>query len=200
MIKINKKEPGFYSDYIAKIKPRTWFDVSKEIGNQSREYMLDNEQHNQCAYTGKNIRQDNSHIDHFTKQEFIKQGLAATTLFDWDNLLASCNSEFYGAKFKDKNITYDDYKNLINPVVDNPSDFFEYSFTGMIIPQNNNLKALKTIELFNLNDYELIKERKAIAMQVKSIYNQFDIDEIVEIIGKFEGFIRHIYKDLVEMN
>ena len=114
--------------------------------------------------------------------------------------MASCNSEFYGAKFKDKNITYDDYKNLINPVVDNPSDFFEYSFTGMIIPQNNNLKALKTIELFNLNDYELIKERKAIAMQVKSIYNQFDIDEIVEIIGKFEGFIRHIYKDLVEMN
>lgn len=125
MIKIRKKEPGFYSDFIAKTKLKTWFDLSREIGNQSKNYMLDFEQRNQCAYTGKNIRPDNSHIDHFAKQEFIKQGWIKISLFNWNNLLTSCNSEFYGAKFKDKHIIFDDYKNLIHPVVDNPCDFFE---------------------------------------------------------------------------
>ncbi len=59
---------------------------------------------------------------------------------------------------------------------------------------DNNRKGKASIELFNLNEYSLVVERKAEVLQVKSMYKQFSL---IEIIGKFESFIRVIYFELI---
>ncbi len=193
MKRIEKIEPVFYTKFIHKNKPKVWFDLSKEIGDKTRKYMLDFEQNNQCAYTEKLIISENSHIDHFKKQNFIRQGLFEINIFCWNNLLTSCNNEFYGAKYKDKIIKSTEYKNLINPVIENPNDYLEYSTTGERLSKNNNKKGQTTINLLNLNDYELVSQRKTVAIQVKSMYKEFAVNEIIEFIGKFESFIKGIY-------
>lgn len=84
---------------------------------------------------------------------------------------------------------------LINPVTENPNKFLKYSIAGKIIAINNNKKGQTTINLFNLNDKELVAQRKSVALQVKAMQNQLPLNEAITIIGKFESFVRQIYKD-----
>ncbi len=42
----------------------------------------------------------------------------------------------------------------------------------------------------------ITSERKTVAKQIKSMYDQFSLNEIVSIIGKFESFITTIYSHL----
>jgi len=191
MKKINKKEPGFFKQFLFRNKPELWEELSFEIGFNVRIYMLMEEQNFQCAYTEIRIEPEISHIDHFRKRS-----LFPNLTFQWDNLLTSCNHDFYGARFKDKNIKKAHYQNIINPVTENPQLYFNYSFTGEILIDENNEKAIITRDLFNLNDRSLVEQRKAIAEIIKSTYNQFTVDEPVDYIGKFESFIRAIYTDL----
>lgn len=118
------------------------------------------------------------------------------TVFTWSNLFTSCNYEFYGAKFKDKNIIPSDYKFLINPSKENSSKYFIYTWYGEIIIKDSDEKGLKTVKLFNLNDRALIEQRKIVAFQVKEMYEQFSLDELIEVIGKFESMICYLYNKL----
>ena len=78
-------------------------------------------------------------------------------------MLVSCNSENYGAKYKDKKVKdKKDYNFLINPTIENPSDYLTYSLTGEIQSIDNNEKGKHTIEYFNLNERSLIERRKSI--------------------------------------
>ena len=195
-----KKEPNFYSNFISKNKPKIWKTVSQEIGFECRIYMLSEEQNFQCAYTEISIEPENAHIDHFIKQSFIKSGLFSVSITEWNNLFTTCNYEYFGAKHKDKNIKKEDYNVIINPAKDNPNEYFDYTFTGEILPINDNQKARKTIELFNLNDNGLVEQRKTVAEFVKLMYNQFAVNELVNSINKFESFIRTLYKELTKNN
>ena len=61
---------------------------------------MENEQKGFCAYTEIKIQGSrNCHIDHFHTRN-----LFPTETFAYNNLLVSCNSEEYGAKYKDKQI------------------------------------------------------------------------------------------------
>jgi len=191
MKKINKKEPEFYKHYVSQNKPETWKQLSFDIGFDSRTYMLLEEQNFQCAYTEIRLEPEQSHIDHFKKKS-----LFPNLTFKWNNLLTSSNYDFYGARFKDKHIMKEHYQNIINPVIENPQQFFTYSFTGEINIDAQHEKAKLTIELFNLNDRSLIEQRKAVAEVVKSMFNQFTVEELIDCIGKFESFIRAIYSEL----
>ncbi len=195
MRKINKIELDFYKKLIRKNKPEKWKDVQKKT--DIRNYMLSDEQNYQCAYTEQRIDTETSHTDHYIKQSFILQGLfKPITIFNWENLFTSCNNEFYGAKYKDKHIKPSDYKKLINPVRENSSDYFKYTWFGEIIVKEANTKGINTVKLFNLNDSVLIEQRKVVAFQVKTMYNQFSLDELIVIIGKFESMIRYLHKQL----
>ncbi|WP_069471644.1 hypothetical protein [Candidatus Marithrix sp. Canyon 246] len=98
---------------------------------------------------------------------FRKQSLFPDMRFDWNNLLVSGNSEAYGAKCKDKKLKkQEDYQLLINPVIDNPKD------------------------------YLLLEQRKQVIHEVKEMYKQFTVEELIKYIGKFESLIRSIYSDL----
>lgn len=194
MKKINKKEPVFFSEFVDNKHPKVWDELSTEIKYNSRKYMLTEEQNYQCAYTETYITPDNSHIDHFKKRSLFQN-----LVLDWNNLLASCNSEYYGAKFKDKKIQKTDYKYLINPVKKDPHLHFKYSLTGEILFDKEDLQAQKTIFILNLNDLSLIGQRKEVANHVISMYKQLSVDEIISFIRKFESFIRFIYNDLTTL-
>lgn len=167
-------------------------ELSSEIRKNIRDYMLKKEQNFRCAYTETRIEPENSHIDHFKKQS-----LFSNLIFAWDNLLARCNSEGYGAKFKDKMVTRkEDYLYQVNPVVDNPSNHFSYAMTGEILIDDHDEKARITRDFLNLNAYSPVEQRKQVAFQIKSLYEQFTVDELVHIFGKFESFIRALCADL----
>lgn len=192
MKQIVKNEPQAYQDFIRQNLPSEWEEVSLAIGDELRRYLLMEEQHYQCAYTELRVEPENTHIDHFEKQSLFRN-----SKFDWNNLLASCNSEKYGAKYKDKKVRRrEDYQALINPVIDNPNDYFTYSLTGEILVDEDNPKAVITRDCFNLNDHALLEQRKQVVRNMRAMYRQFTVDELVEHIGKFESLIRAVYSDL----
>jgi uncharacterized protein (TIGR02646 family) len=191
MKKINKSEPAFYQDYISRNKPGKWKQLSFDIGFDMRTYMLMEEQNFQCAYTEIRLEPEQSHIDHFKKKS-----LYPNLTFHWNNLLTSSNYDFYGARFKDKHIKKAHYQNIMNPVIENPQQYFTYSFTGEILIDPKDEKAKLTVEIFNLNDRSLVEQRKAIAGVIKSMVHQFTVEELIDYIGKFESFIRALYSEL----
>ncbi len=68
--------------------------------------------------------------------------------------------------------------------------------TGDILVDESDKKGKITRDLFNLNDYALVEQRKVVATYVMVMYKQFSVGELVGFIGKFESFIRAIYADL----
>ncbi len=192
MKQISKQEPQLYQDFIRQNLPTKWNDVSLSIGYELRMHILMEEQNYQCAYTEIRIEPEDSHIDHFRKQS-----LFPNMRFDWNNLLVSGNSEVYGAKCKDKKLKKpEDYQFLINPVIDNPKDYFSYSLTGDILVDKDDPKAIVSIDYFNLNDYALLEQRKQVIREIQEMYKQFTVEELIKYIGKFESLIRSIYSDL----
>ena len=215
MKKVSKKEPAFFSDFIAKEKPNEWKElINKELGEDKglgekiREYILQNEQNHQCAYTEISIDSHklSSHIDHFKKQSLYND-----SIIDWNNLFVSTNNLDYGAKYKDSQISGKNigiYELLLNPAIDNPLDFFYYSTTGFISPKSNNdnsleyQKAKTTIEYFNLNHKALIEKRKSIYRLVDSYQNElkYDLEAIQSEINMLDSFIEAIYPTLNQNN
>ena len=194
MKRINKSTPDFYNDYLRKNSPKEWNTLSQDIGQQIRDYILDEEQNNQCAYTeialGSSTK--SSHIDHFKKRALFPKDT-----FKWENLVVSCNSEEYGAKHKDKEIKLTDYQNLINPTIENPSDFFHYSFTGKVEEKGQTdaerTKASTTIRLLALNNQSLRDRRATVINHVKNYALQLSLDEIKSAIGEFDSLVESIY-------
>lgn len=139
MRKINKGKPyAAFSEYIENKNPKEW----KEIGDlkyDMRVYMLFYEQDCLCGYSEIPIEPENteSHIDHFVKQEYD-----SNKIFDWNNLIVSTIDEDFGGKYKDNTykIKNSDYPHIFNPVIDDMSQFIEYSGNGEIVP----IKGLAT--------------------------------------------------------
>ncbi len=199
MKKINKSEPDFYKNSLKEFKPKKWGDVPNKF--DIRVYMLCEEQNFQCAYTEQRIEPENSHIDHYIKQSFILQGLfKPTTIFSWNNLFASCNDEYFGAKHKDKYIKHVEYQPLINPCNESYEKHFKYSWLGDVFTDTNDAKGNNTIRIFNLNDSALVEQRRIVAHQVKIMYKQFTLKELIGIIGKFESMICYLYQQLNKLH
>jgi uncharacterized protein (TIGR02646 family) len=196
MKKINKKQPDFYKAFLEKNTPRSWETLTREIGYDIRRHMLTEEQNFQCAYTETRLDPSSgqSHTDHFKKQNLFPD-----MIFEWDNLFTACNNEYYGAKFKDRNIKKADYQYLINPAKEDPQKHFSYSMTGEVLADHDDEKGKLTIDSFNLNDYALREQRKQVAYHIKAMHKDFSCEELVGLIGKFESFIKSIYADLKTM-
>jgi len=158
--------------------------------------MLREEQNFQCAYTEIHLDPEDSHVDRFRKQSLFPK-----SVFEWNNLLTACNSEYYGAKFKDKNIRKKgDYQYLTDPVREEPQKYFSYSMTGEILADENNRKGQFTTDSFNLNDRALVEQRKTIVCSVKAMCKQFSLEEIIDTIGSFESFIKHEFRRFNGLN
>lgn len=156
----------------------TWEDFhhdAHEVFIAARDIILINEQNCYCGYT--EIRIDNEwdcHLDHYRKRS-----LFGALTFDWNNLIASCNDDEYGARYKDlhfrgpegRRLQNPDYDILLNPVADNVEDFIECNIFGILEPKKNisiqnRRKAQFTIDVFNLNYKALANRRKSLIAQI----------------------------------
>ena len=196
MKKIQKcAAPNKFIQFIKHKSPKKWEDLDPDVRIDLRKHILE-EQNGFCAYTELALKSGNCHIDHFLKRDLFPK-----ETFKYENLLVSCNNEEYGAKYKDKKVKdKKDYNFLINPTIENPSDYLTYSLTGEIPSIDNNEKGKHTIEYFNLNERSLIERRKSITKIISSISHSiknFTEEEVIEICGKeFETMTKQLYKDL----
>ncbi|MDR0962606.1 MAG: TIGR02646 family protein [Mediterranea sp.] len=190
MKQINKGEtPAFFSDFVKKNKPRDWEDIAP-IRPKLRQHILA-EQNGCCAYTEVRIVNDNCHIDHYRTRNLFSK-----LTFDYCNLMVATNAEGYGAKYKDKYIAKGDYDDLINPVEENPSDYLEFTYTGIVNAKNKCRKGEKTIELFNLNERNLVNRRIARILQINSFGKEFSVDEVIDFFkGEFASMITQLYNE-----
>lgn len=200
MFQIYKKEPLFFikakRKVVLPLVSGAWnSDEIRKIRPLLREHILLKEQNLLCAYCEKEIDDNpiNSNIDHFKTRNLFPQ-----KTLDYDNLFVSCNTRGRCSSYKDDNVKYQgQYDNIVNPVIENPDDFFDYLLTGEIVPKND--KAKFTIEIFYLKHTSLVEERLQIAEALKYSCNDLSLDEIYEIFGnEFFSFIKNVYPKLKE--
>ena len=203
MFKITKNEPDFFTKAKLKVTiPKvssSWSDKEIEtIRPKLREYILLEEQNLLCAYCEKEIDDNpsNSNIDHFK----LKAGhLFPEKTLDYNNLLVSCNTRGRCSDYKDKHILSKEvYSNIVNPITENPDDFFDYLITGRIVAIENNPKAEFTIDIFQLGknrDEPLSRQREELAKALN--FTNLSLDEVYDIFGnEFYSFIKVIYPKL----
>ena len=199
MFKIIKSEPIFFTKAKAKVEQAKNSSAwgSKEIDAirpQLREYILLEEQNLLCAYCEKVIDDNpkNSNIDHFR----LKAGhLFPEKTLDYSNLLVSCNTKGRCSDYKDKHIkSKNDYDNIVNPISENPDDFFDYLITGEIVAKNQ--KAEFSIDIFQLGkekDNPMCRQRRELSEALKYAPN-LTLDEVYALFGsEFQSFIKIIY-------
>lgn len=167
MKKINKISPfSDFEQFVFKNKPTLWEELPNEIRTNTRMYILCEEQDCLCGYSEIILEEDSfySHIDHYYKRNLFPQKTYA-----WNNLIVSTIDEDFGGKYKDDTyrIKANEYSQIFNPVVDDMSQYIEYSGNGEIIPIEGLSpdiinKVKKTIEVFNLNHTSLNNRRKTL--------------------------------------
>jgi uncharacterized protein (TIGR02646 family) len=170
MLKVNKgQEPDFLLEYKRKYSPREWADYSKDdIRNKIKENILLFEQDEYCPYCEKRIhKSDEGHIEHIKPRDTYPKEFQ-----NYNNLVVSCNEVNSCGKYKKNNYS----NNFINSVIDNPNDYFDYNIAnGEIVPKHINkdsieyARAIYTIEVLNLNSYEL-KNARANLIDILSVY------------------------------
>lgn len=148
---------------------------------------LKTEQENLSGYTEKPLK-SGVHVDHFRKQALFN---TPDMVFGWGNMIADEHNPNYGAGFKDKRVTREEYDKLINPVLEDPHHYLTYMDEGIIKPVDGltvqeREKAEKTIEIFNLK-HPLLKELRERAIKmVKEYKNQGLTEE--DILGALRDY------------
>ncbi|NJO91791.1 MAG: TIGR02646 family protein [Chloroflexia bacterium] len=184
MIQINKSPYPEFIEYVKKNKPQNWSELDLEVRTNARKYILEEEQHNQCAYTELPLKYENndSHIEHLKRKN---AAFFPRLEFEWSNLFVSCNSDDFGGKYKDekylKGKTKTENELIINPALENPSEYFELTEWGELdvkddLPDLKRKRAEVTRDAFNLNDPSLKKRRRETIQAVRD-YQSGGIDK-----------------------
>lgn len=193
MLKVNKEqEPDFLLEYKKKYSPSTWADYNKDnIRSKIKENILVLEQEEYCPYCEKRIYDNEGHIEHVKPRDLYPKEFQ-----NYYNLMISCDEKNSCGKYKGNK--YDE--NFINPIIDNPEDYFNYNIaSGEIVPKNsdensNGYKRAKyTIDTLNLNSYEL-KNARMNLVDMLSVYT----GENKEYIRYFLDS-RHDFKSLIKL-
>ena len=197
MRQIVKNEPSYFTSAKKMVKlPKVkdaWSDENiGKIRYRLREYMLLEEQNLLCAYCEKEIDDNpkNSNIDHFKTRNLFPE-----LTLEYSNLLVSCNVKERCSSFKDIHIrSREEYANIVNPILENPNDFFDYLTTGEIVAKNE--KGQFTIDIFQLNATSLIQCRFQVIKSLEHL--DLSLEEIYEIFSDYHSFIENIYPKVKE--
>ena len=193
MRKINKRTPipGFNGNNFNN-SCNNWSDFHedhKDIFEESRSVILTDEQNQLCGYTEIYINDlKDCHIDHYKKKSVFPE-----LTFEWNNLIVATKDSNLGANYKDNKsgIQKNNYGNIFNPVIDNVENYFDYTTWGEVTPKTaisevENQKAIKTIEVFNLNHNSLKDRRKNLISMIGS-YGEIAKIDILAALDK-SGF------------
>ena len=200
MFKIEKDEPSLFTNAIKKTKTNQWND--EEINNirrKLREYILKAEQNYLCVYCEKKITSHpkESNIDHFKKKE---SQFFPKDIFDYNNLFVSCNTHNRCSSYKDNNkngLIKSDYTNIINPILENPDEYFIYLTTGeIILKDKENKKAEFTKEIFQLNQMSLIRNRMKLTVVILQLKkNGMSFEDVFSSFSEYKSFVKYVYEN-----
>ena len=153
-----------------------------------------------CAFCESHI----THIDYGQIEHFKPKSKYPELCFDWHNLLMSCticNSKaFKGDKFPLRN----ENGPLINPVEEQPNNFFKFEYdidsrTFLVIPKNK--RALTSIKILGLNRDELILLRTRRLSQLlelltkaldKNPNNEHVLNDFIDLFSEKDEFYAFI--------
>lgn len=198
MIYIQKNaEPQEFIDWKRKFRNKNKRNAQySDINGQPIKIKLKNaliqEQKSICCYCCNQIRDVDSHIEHFYpkgKTEYCGKSL------DYDNLLASCQGE--GTKeSKTRRIRRHcghaklgqfDEKLLISPLDINCAERFVFSQYGRVKPKDeSDEKARYTIDILNLNDEKLCAARVS-ALWEADVFSAKTKEEYLQLIEKYSS-------------
>ncbi len=167
MIYIEKsEEPAWLSEF-KKHNPTATYDSESFLRHRGRlREELVSEQHCLCAYCCRHISNDQTHNEHIEPRH-PKKGVSLRSL-DYSNIVASCNNKNTCGNRKKNEY---DSEAFVSPLRPECEDVFTYYPDGAV--EGNPY----TIDLLNLNEYELKEARKAVYRTIK------DLDkETIELI------------------
>ena len=205
MRKINRSAP--LAEFSALVSgnscPTNWDEFTKayhELYRQVRNQLLA-DQENMSGYTEIPLESSgNIHIDHY-----MKKGMFPSLMFAWNNFIVDeKNNPHYGAGFKDDHVHQPDYAKIINPVIEQPSEYLTYVEDGTIIARRDLIdeamrdKAEFTIYIFNLNHPSLKKSRGDILSAIRACQNgkmeKVDVEDALALCG-FKSLIDFAYQE-----
>ena len=193
MLKVNKKsEPAEFTKYKSKNKIINWDSFTAEIKQVLKQYLLEEQENSCCPYCEMEINLNDSQIEHIKPKDKFPKLLA-----DHDNLVACClESKRCGNSKANK---WDEL--FINPVIENPEDYFEYDIkTGEITPifkeGNRYEKAKYTIDLLNLNDNRLCNIRRKYILEFSN-YTKYNKNSLGDYPIKFPSLRRYLEKSFL---
>jgi uncharacterized protein (TIGR02646 family) len=191
MIQFDKTPYPEFINFVQRNNPQNWEGLDSVVRTNTRKYILENEQTNQCAYTELPLvfEKNNSHIEHLKRKD---SAFFPELTFDWSNLFVSCNSDDFGGKYKDgkylKGKTKADNALIINPSLENPNEYFELTYWGELTIKADlkgiaKTKAEETIKAFNLNHNSLQVRRREMIQSVNDYKNGgLDSEMIIEFL------------------
>ena len=191
MIQIEKTPYPEFINFVQRNNPQNWEGLAAVVRTNTRKYILENEQSNQCAYTELPLEyeKNNSHIEHLKRKD---SAFFPELTFEWTNLFVSCYSDDFGGKYKDgkylKGKTKADNALIINPSLENPNLYFELTNWGELTIKADlqgiaKTKAEETIKAFNLNHNSLQDRRREMIQSVNDYKNGgLDSEMIIEFL------------------
>lgn len=206
MRRIDKSEEPQSLRSFNKAKHEKWGEFSdkanRHVYNDCLQQCIEDQAH-LCGYTEVPLSKDNRHIDHYIRRDF-----APDLTFCWNNMIAAVKDSHFGADYKDKHVKRNDYNkseccytDILNPVKDEFAGRFRFSADGTIEPSDSqDIKAEKTIELFNLNEKSL-KERRKVQMENVRTYieNDYTKEATLAALAK-DGFVSAIEYELSQID
>nr|WP_321522965.1 retron system putative HNH endonuclease [uncultured Macellibacteroides sp.] len=199
---IKKEEPiQAFLDFIHRGSHSNWNDIHDEVNysglyRKCRDQILIEEQDCMSGYTEIPLNTEgNIHIDHFKKK-----GMFMAETFNWNNFIVDSLDSGYGACYKDSRISnVSDYDKLINPVEEDPHDYFTYQSNGNIVPKSGLSpseleKAEFTRATFNLNHVFLRQKRIGIMKMTESYIGEHTKEEIESALANcgFKSVIEYV--------
>lgn len=179
MIHINKREEPLWLYEYKKQNPTATYDSDSfaEHREQLRNELV-TEQRSLCAYCCGYINNDKAHNEHIEPRN-PKNGVSHRSL-DYFNIVASCNNKITCGNGKQNKY---DAEQFVSPLNLDCEDVFTYYPDGEM--EGNQY----TIDLLNLNAYELKVARKAVYKTIKNL----DKDTIKMIYCQEEGELPAYY-------
>lgn len=138
------------------------------------------------------------HLDHYRKK-----GIYPKLRFTWENLFAAVKDHRFGSDYKDKYINGKNekevYTAILYPLTENLQAYFHYATNGEIEPSNrlsddDKKKAKKTIDVFHLNEPELVNRRRTIMAQIDS--NKDLPKDVIRSCFEGQGFLSVVEQEI----
>ncbi len=174
---IKTEAPACLSE--AEDKGWSWdnFVLNDRQGYQTCRQKAYDEQSGVCAYTELPLDTVSSiiHLDHFKKK-----GIYQNLQFEWNNLFSAVKDHRFGSDHKDNLVKSKNeqqiYSVILSPLTPQLQRFFHYSTNGEMEPSpglsdTDREKAKATIDIFHLNESELVSRRRTMIKQIVAYHD-----------------------------